>query len=201
MISFSIYGPNTEIEWNREGARGFCLLARIPPQTALAVVADKAAKLADRINSNLDEPLKTARDRKLTAHSDEENDSKLVTADPSKIRISREAAKSSSKAAALGKEPEPLTKSKKSRTLHSNAKIQQLYNTHNNKPLLVTPRKSPGTTKRGTPAKRRKKLSDVADAEKPLLMSPPKQIPIVATTSLPANSLNPMVSLTTLQYI
>lgn len=76
-----IYGPNTEIEWNREGARGFTILTRVPPQTALAMVADKATEMAILSNTQLDNPSKTVRDRRLVS-SDEENDSTLVKSDP-----------------------------------------------------------------------------------------------------------------------
>lgn len=79
--SSRIYGPNTEIEWNREGARGFTILTRVPPQTALAMVADKATEMAILANSKLDDPSRTVRERQLI-NSDEENDSTLVTSDP-----------------------------------------------------------------------------------------------------------------------
>lgn len=169
----SVYGPNTEIEWNRAGARGFCLLPRIPPQTALAIVADKASKLGDRINLNLDEPCKTTRERKLTVHSDEENDSKLVTSDPSRQPILSKSTKIPAKTVVLGKElgTEVSIKSKKMKATHSNTKIQQLYNTHS-KPLLMSVRKSPGLIKRGPLAKRKKKQHDEPDVEKPMLISP-----------------------------
>lgn len=53
--------------------------------------------------------------------------------------------------------------------VHSNAKIQQLYNS-NDKIASNVQRKSPGgaSTKRSSLAKRRKKISDVSDEEKPL---------------------------------
>lgn len=80
---YRIYGPNSEIEWNKEGARGFSILARTAPQTALSVVADRAAKLGDELNSGLLRPICTNRDR-LLFPSDEnvENSHQIVTSDP-----------------------------------------------------------------------------------------------------------------------
>lgn len=49
-------GPNSEIGWNREGSRGFALLPRSTPQTALALLADKAAELGNELNAKLPVP-------------------------------------------------------------------------------------------------------------------------------------------------
>lgn len=78
-----IYGPNTEIEWNKEGARGFSILARIPPQTAFAMVVDKAAQYVKMMNSKLDSPETTTRGVSMVrSGGDNNNVRNLVTSDP-----------------------------------------------------------------------------------------------------------------------
>lgn len=69
------------MEWHKEGARGFSILTRVPPQTALAIVADKSAQFGEILNAKLDTPSKSVRERRLIS-SDEENVSNLVTSDP-----------------------------------------------------------------------------------------------------------------------
>lgn len=136
FFSCRLCGPNTEMAWNKAGARGFTILARVPPQTALAIVADKAAELAQQYNSKLDEPSKTVREQ-CRINSDEENCSTLVTSDPVQIKLSDQPTKLPVKAILQGKEPgaELITKSKKrfqfNNMSHSTTKIQQLYNSHN----------------------------------------------------------------------
>lgn len=83
---FSIYGPNSEIEWNREGARGFSILSRSTPQTALSLLADKAAELGDELNAKLPQPASTQRNHVLRPIDDDtEFSPKIITADPVSI--------------------------------------------------------------------------------------------------------------------
>lgn len=80
---FSVYGPNSEIEWNKEGARGFSLLTRTTPQTALSLLADKAAELGDQLNAKLPLPSNTQRDYVLRqTDADTETSTNVVIADP-----------------------------------------------------------------------------------------------------------------------
>lgn len=80
---FSVYGPNSEIEWNKEGARGFSILARSTPQTALSLLADKAAELGDELNVKLPQPANTQRKHVLQPSDDDsEFTSKIITTDP-----------------------------------------------------------------------------------------------------------------------
>lgn len=82
-----IYGPNSEIEWNKEGSRGFLIINRKPSQTALASVADKASELAATLNKNLKNPSDTSRDRVLHVENDNKTSDKLVDSDPSSVNI------------------------------------------------------------------------------------------------------------------
>lgn len=68
--------------------------------------------------------------------------------------------------------------------IHSNTKIQQLYNTHN-KPT-TSPRKTIGLAKR-PPAKRRKK-NDAVDSLKPLLSTPKKDVAAIEDQSVNISS-------------
>lgn len=78
-----IYGPNSEIEWNKEGSRGFLIINRKPSQTALATVAGKASQMGETLNKQLKHPCDTSRDRVLH-NSDQDTDAcgKTVTNDP-----------------------------------------------------------------------------------------------------------------------
>lgn len=88
MRHLRVYGPNSEIEWNKEGARGFSILARSTPQTALSLLADKAAELGDKLNAKLPQPANTQRTHVLRpADDDSEFTPKIVTADPVNIAI------------------------------------------------------------------------------------------------------------------
>lgn len=58
---YSIYGPNSEIGWNKEGSRGFALLQRSTPQTALTLYADRAAEVGNNSNKQYPLPEETRR--------------------------------------------------------------------------------------------------------------------------------------------
>lgn len=87
MFHCRIYGPNSEIEWNKEGSRGFLLLNRKPSQTALSDVTDKAVDLGKHLNKKLQDPCVTTRDRLLKMDNDVRNSEKIVTGDPSSVNI------------------------------------------------------------------------------------------------------------------
>ncbi|XP_055316782.1 BRCA2-interacting transcriptional repressor EMSY [Sitodiplosis mosellana] len=82
-IAKMIYGPNSEIEWNKEGSRGFLIINRKPSQTALASVADKAYELGKTLNKNLKHPSDTSRDRLLQVNKNANATDKIVDTDPS----------------------------------------------------------------------------------------------------------------------
>ncbi|XP_037960408.1 BRCA2-interacting transcriptional repressor EMSY [Teleopsis dalmanni] len=58
-IAENLAGPNTWQEWAREGRRPFPLLARVPPQTALNIIANKIAAKVTSENSKLPLPSET----------------------------------------------------------------------------------------------------------------------------------------------
>ncbi|XP_055859366.1 BRCA2-interacting transcriptional repressor EMSY [Episyrphus balteatus] len=58
-IAEAISGPNTYQEWSREGRRPYPLLPRVPPQTALCVVANHVAAEVTNENSQLPYPSET----------------------------------------------------------------------------------------------------------------------------------------------
>lgn len=60
-----IYGPNSEIEWNKESRRGFLIINRKPSQSALSSVADNASNSGYELNKMLPNPSNTKRDRTL----------------------------------------------------------------------------------------------------------------------------------------
>lgn len=87
---FSVYGPNSEIEWNKEGARGFSILPRATPQTALSLLADKAAEVGDELNAKLPQPASTQRNHVLRPTEDhKESAPKIVTVDPVNVHSIR----------------------------------------------------------------------------------------------------------------
>lgn len=86
-LFFRIYGPNSEIEWNKEGSRGFLIINRKPPQTALTPVADKASALGETLNKNLKPPSDTQRDRVLDVDNDANVSDKIVDTDQSSVNI------------------------------------------------------------------------------------------------------------------
>lgn len=79
------YGPNTEIEWNKEGSRGFLIINRKPPQSALSAVADKATKLAETLNKGLRPPSETSRSRTLNLNDDANASDSIVISDPTDV--------------------------------------------------------------------------------------------------------------------
>lgn len=86
-LFFRIYGPNSEIEWNKEGSRGFLIINRKPSQTALAPVADKATELGETLNKILKNPSETSRDRLLHMENDTNSTDKIVDFDPTSVNI------------------------------------------------------------------------------------------------------------------
>lgn len=80
-------GPNSEIEWNREGSRGFMLINRKPSQTALSVVADRASEFGATLNKHLKHPADTRRDHILDRDNDVNTANKIVTSDPYIVNI------------------------------------------------------------------------------------------------------------------
>lgn len=87
-VSFCrIYGPNTEIEWNKEGSRRFLIIDRKPSQTALSCVADSSRDLGEQLNKNLPFPINTSRDTLPTSQNDVTSNSQtnIVTDDPNNV--------------------------------------------------------------------------------------------------------------------
>lgn len=82
-----IYGPNSEIEWNKEGRRSFLIINRKPSQTALSVLADTASHTGEQLNKKLDDPCNTVRDRVLSAATEDKDTSNLVTSDAVSLRV------------------------------------------------------------------------------------------------------------------
>lgn len=82
-----IYGPNSEIEWNKEGSRGFLIINRKPSQTALSAVADSASELGDNLNKHLKAPFKTNRCRALSVDNDATSSDKIVLTDPINVNF------------------------------------------------------------------------------------------------------------------
>lgn len=81
----SMCGPNSEIEWNKEGSRGYTILGRNTAHTALSVTANNASAFGAQLNQKLNEPENTVREKVLCADDAEvENSSvkSLVTEDP-----------------------------------------------------------------------------------------------------------------------
>lgn len=88
-LIFRTYGPNTEIEWSKEGSRGFLILNRKPGQTALSAIANKVSELGDTLNKNLKSPAQTNRQRTLHIDNDvNASADKIVTNDPTNVNIS-----------------------------------------------------------------------------------------------------------------
>lgn len=82
------YGPNTEIEWSKEGNRGFLILNRKPGQTALSAIANKVSELGDTLNRNLTSPAQTNRQRTLQIDNDvNASADKIVTSDPTNVNV------------------------------------------------------------------------------------------------------------------
>lgn len=86
-LLFRIYGPNSEIEWNKEGSRGFLIINRKSAQTALTPVADKANELGKTLNKNLKSPSDTSRDRVLHVENDANASEIIIDADPSNVNM------------------------------------------------------------------------------------------------------------------
>lgn len=84
---YRVNGPNSEIEWNKEGSRGYLIINRSTSQTALSMAADDASNFGDKLNKHLKEPADTARDRylKINSSKDENIAKNLVTADPKNV--------------------------------------------------------------------------------------------------------------------
>lgn len=80
-----MYGPNSEIEWNKEGCRGFLIINRKPSQTALSSVVDSATELGDAMNKQLKQPADTSRDHMLSIDQDVKISKKIVINDPSSV--------------------------------------------------------------------------------------------------------------------
>lgn len=85
QILYSICGPNSEIEWNKEGSRGHAILNRTTAHTALSVAADHASAFGAQLNHRLDEPANTARDKLLSLESTTSKVNALVTEDPQMV--------------------------------------------------------------------------------------------------------------------
>lgn len=84
----SVSGPNSEIEWNREGSRGHTILQRNMSYTALSVAANDGSAFGARLNETLKEPADTVRETVLSAQDASSNDisvKPLVTDDPQKV--------------------------------------------------------------------------------------------------------------------
>lgn len=82
-----MYGPNSEIEWNKEGSRGFLIIDRQPSQTALTAIANGATDLGEKLNKNLSSPMDIFRERLLTSQNEKDvlNSNVLVVDDPHKV--------------------------------------------------------------------------------------------------------------------
>lgn len=87
MFVCRTYGPNTEIEWNKEGSRGFLIINRKPPQSALSAVADKATKLGETLNKELRPPSETVRNRTLNLDDDANASDNIVINYPTDVNI------------------------------------------------------------------------------------------------------------------
>lgn len=164
---FSVSGPNSEIEWNKEGARGFSILARSTPQTALSLLADKAAELGDELNAKLPQPANTQRNHVLRSTDDvSEPAPKIITADPvtfvhpfvrqapdsfhipfPQLQMKVENKRQPTSSAKPKPPPIDWSVANKSRKrgpnkLNSpNSRIQQLYNSHNPKVNAAPPQR------------------------------------------------------------
>lgn len=78
-------GPNSEIEWNKEGSRGYTILGRNTAHTALSVTANNASAFGAQLNQQLNEPENTLRGKVFCANDAEFEKSPvkpLVTEDP-----------------------------------------------------------------------------------------------------------------------
>lgn len=81
----SVCGPNSEIEWNKEGSRGYTILSRNTAHTALSVTANNASAFGAQLNQQLNEPANTVREMTLCADDAEcekSSPKSLVTEDP-----------------------------------------------------------------------------------------------------------------------
>lgn len=85
IMNCRIYGPNSEIEWNKEGSRGFLIINRKPSQTALSAVSDKVGALGESLNKQLKDPCKTERDSHLKIDDDANASHKIVMGNPTKV--------------------------------------------------------------------------------------------------------------------
>lgn len=83
---FRIYGPNSEIEWNKEGSRRYLIIDRKIPQTALSIVANNASYVGKILNESLLSPANTTRAQQSSHNSQNTNGAaKLVTEDPNDV--------------------------------------------------------------------------------------------------------------------
>lgn len=86
ILFFRIYGPNSEIEWNKEGSRRYLIIDRKLPQTALSIVANDASYVGKKLNERLLSPAQTARAQQTSHNSQNTNGAvKLVTEDPNDV--------------------------------------------------------------------------------------------------------------------
>ncbi|XP_055918764.1 mucin-2 [Eupeodes corollae] len=84
-IAEAISGPNTYQEWSREGRRPYPLLPRVPPQTALCVVANHVAAEVTNENTQLPYPSETGNlQQPKQEFSERTNETSIpvVTSDP-----------------------------------------------------------------------------------------------------------------------
>lgn len=85
---FRIYGPNSEIEWNKEGSRRYLIIDRKLPQTALSIVANNASYVGKKLNECLLSPAHTTCAQQTSHNSQNTNGAaKLVTEDPNDVII------------------------------------------------------------------------------------------------------------------
>lgn len=81
-----MYGPNSEIEWNKEGSRRYWIIDRKLPQTALSIVANNASYVGTKLNESLMSPAHTTRAQQTSHNSQNTNGAtKLVTEDPNDV--------------------------------------------------------------------------------------------------------------------
>lgn len=80
----SVFGPNTTMEWSREGRRPFPVFNRGTAYTSVAAVADKASENATNANANLPYPSETRRPQSVIEIKDDVN---IVLNDPVSKKI------------------------------------------------------------------------------------------------------------------
>lgn len=81
----SVCGPNSEIEWNKEGSRGHAILNRNTSHTALSVAANHASAYGAELNLKLVEPADTMRNSVLSVENDNSEVKALITEDPQMV--------------------------------------------------------------------------------------------------------------------